>query len=138
MRYRAILLTLLLLLFVSSIHSQASDLFRRDTIMKRMLLVAEWQLANPKHERYEWHDGAFYAGIFAAYETTHSPVLMKALLEMGEKNQWKPGPRFDHADDIAISQTYIDLYRLKKEKRMIQPTIDTVNRLKTEPGQQAE
>lgn len=53
---------------------------------------------------------------------------------MGEQNQWKPGPRFDHADDIAISQTYIDLYRIKKDTKMIQPTIDVVERVKKEKG----
>ena len=77
-------------------------------------------------------------GAFAAYETTKSPDLWKALTDMGEKNAWKPGPRFDHADDLAISQTYIDLYRLTNDRRMIQPTIDSVERLKTEPGNEAK
>ena len=34
-----------------------------------------------------------------------------------------------HADDIVISQTYFDIYRMTKDKRMIQPTIDAVNRI---------
>ena len=102
-----------------------------------MLAVAKWQLANPNHQLYDWTNGAFYAGVFAAYETTRSPDLMTALMDMGEKNGWKPGPRFDHADDIAISQTYIDLYRLKKDKRMIEPTLDAIERLKKEKSGEA-
>src|SRR5258708_7205754 len=116
--------------------AQIPDIFNRKNIEARMLSVAKWQLANPKHGLYDWTDGAFYAGVFAAYETTKSPDLMKALMDMGEKNGWKPGPRYDHADDIAISQTYIDLYRIKKDKKMIQPTIDTLERLKKEKGDQ--
>lgn len=50
------------------------------------------------------------------------------MMEMGEKNGWKPGPRFDHADDIVINQTYLDLYRIKKDKKMLQPTIDVAER----------
>ncbi|HTK38963.1 MAG TPA: glycoside hydrolase family 88 protein [Pyrinomonadaceae bacterium] len=128
----------LILIVVFGVEAQENTPFKKNAIEARMFKVAEWQLAHPNHELFQWTNAAFYAGIFSAYETTRSPELMKALMDMGEKNQWKTGPRYDHADDIAISQTYIDLYRLKKDKRMIQPTIDTVNRLKTEPGEQVK
>ncbi|MEP6849978.1 MAG: glycoside hydrolase family 88 protein [Acidobacteriota bacterium] len=110
-------------------NANAQDDFKRKTIEDRMLKVARWQLANPKHDAYDWTNGAFYAGVFEAYQTTKSPVLWKALLDMGEKNQWKPGPRFDHADDIVISQTYLDVYRITKDKKMIQPTVDSAARI---------
>lgn len=119
-----------------SATAQSPDIFNRKNIETGMLSAAKWQLANPNHPLYEWTNGAFFAGLFSAYETTKSPEIMAALMDMGEKNGWKPGPRFDHADDIAISQTYIDIYRIKKDKKMIQPTIDAVNRLKTEKGEQ--
>lgn len=118
----------------SQIRVQDKELFKQKNIRAKMLSVAKWQLANPKHELWDWTNGAFYAGVFAAYETTNSPEIMQALLEMGEKNGWRPGRRFDHADDIVINQTYLDLYRLKKDKRMLQPTIDVVERLQKETG----
>jgi rhamnogalacturonyl hydrolase YesR len=117
---------------------QNADVFKRKNIEAKMLVVAKWQLANPKHALYDWTNGAFYAGVFAAYETTKSPGLLAALMEMGEKNAWKPGPRFDHADDIVINQTYLDLYRIKKDKKMLQPTIDVAERLKKETGREVE
>lgn len=86
-----------------------------------MTTAALWQLQNPKHELFDWTNGAFYAGIFAAYQTTGDKKLMSAMLEMGEKNQWKPGPRLHHADDHAICQTYIDVFRIKKDLTMISP-----------------
>lgn len=129
-------LLILILVTASGAYSQPQLLFDRPTIHQRMLKVTEWQLAHPNHELYQWHNAAFFAGIFAAYETTESPELMKAMMDMGEKNQWKPGPRFDHADDIAIGQTYIDLYRIKKDRKMIQSLIDTVARIQTEKGEQ--
>ncbi len=118
----------------SNSFGQSTDLFKRKNIEATMLTVAKWQLANPKHKLWDWTNGAFYAGVFAAYETTKSPDLMTAMLEMGEKNEWKPGPRFDHADDIVINQTYLDVYRIKKDKKMLQPTIDVAERLKKETG----
>ena len=103
-----------------------------------MIKVVRWQLANPKHELFDWTNGAFYAGMFAAYETTKSKEIWAALLDMGEKNKWAPGPRFDHADDIVIDQTYIDIYRITKDKRMLQPTLDVVARIKAEKSREVE
>ncbi len=126
--------SLLLILSSVSVSFGQADLFKRKTIETRMLSVAKWQLANPKHKLYDWTNGAFYAGVFAAWETTKSPDIWNALIEMGEKNEWKPGPRFDHADDIVINQTYLDIYRIKKDRKMLQPTIDVAERLKKETG----
>ncbi|MGH9819493.1 MAG: glycoside hydrolase family 88 protein, partial [Pyrinomonadaceae bacterium] len=80
------LFALVFLIFALSLvlRAQDADFFRRKTIEKRMLKVAAWQLAHPRHESYDWTNGAFYAGVFAAYETTGSPVLWKALINMGE------------------------------------------------------
>ena len=130
--------TLIVLVFVANIFAQNQDVFKKDFIKTRMLKVADWQLKNPKHDLFDWTNGAFYAGVFAAYETTKSPEIMKALMEMGEKNNWQIGRRFDHADDIAISQTYIDLYRIKKDKKMIQPTIDAIRKINTEPSNEVK
>jgi rhamnogalacturonyl hydrolase YesR len=52
---------------------------------------------------------------------------------MGNSTKWRPCDRWYHADDIAISQTYIDLYRREKKREMIQPTVDTVNKLIANP-----
>ena len=129
---------LIILSLTPSLFAQDAGLFKRKNIEAKMLLVANWQLSNPKHDPWDWTNGAFFAGVFAAYETTGSPELLKAMIDTGERTGWKPGPRFDHADDIAISQTYIDLYRIKKDRKMIQPTIDSVERIKKEKGQQAK
>jgi rhamnogalacturonyl hydrolase YesR len=138
MKLRFLILWVVAATLAINADAQNLDIFNRKNIETRMLAVARWQLANPNHTLYDWTNGAFYAGVFAAYETTKSPEIMAALMAMGEKNGWKPGPRFDHADDIAISQTYIDLYRIKKDRQMIQPTIDVVERLKKEKGNEVK
>ncbi|MBC3787377.1 glycoside hydrolase family 88/105 protein [Spirosoma utsteinense] len=110
------------------------DLFSQKVIHEVMIRTTDWQLAHPKHSPTDWTNGAFYAGVFAVYETTKSPKILDSLLVMGERNKWQPGPRFDHADDIAICQTYINLYRIKKDQRMIQATIDTVQKMRRVAG----
>jgi len=132
------LLALFLFAFAINSFAQNDEVFKSKNIKTQMLKVAEWQLKNPKHELYDWTNGAFYAGVFAAYETTKSKEIWAALMEMGEKNNWQIGKRFDHADDIVISQTYIDMYRLKKDQKMIQPTIDAIRKIQTEPGNEVK
>jgi rhamnogalacturonyl hydrolase YesR len=132
MMKKTIAIGLVLLTFALSLFAQSDEIFKRKEIERRMLSVAKWQLANPKHELNDWTNGAFYAGVFAAYETTKSKEIWDALLAMGEKNNWGPGKRFDHADDIVINQTYLDMYRITKDKKMLQPTVDVVAKIKAE------
>ena len=108
-------------------------LFSEKYIKKTLKKATAWQLKNPKHELWDWTNGAFYTGVFAAYETTGSKKIMKAMIEMGDANKWKAGPRLLHADDHAICQTYIDVYRIKKEEKMIQPFIKTMDELMKTP-----
>lgn len=107
--------------------------FKSKYIKKAMTTAAMWQLAHPKHQLWDWTNGAFYAGISAAYKTTGDKELLKAMVDMGEKNQWKPGPRLLHADDIAICQTYVDVYRIKKDPAMIKPFTESMEKFLVTP-----
>ncbi|WP_020527846.1 glycoside hydrolase family 88/105 protein [Flexithrix dorotheae] len=125
--------TLLFLCFFSIIYigkAQNNEaLFSDKSIKKVMKSVANWQLANPKHESYDWTNGAFYSGVMAAYKTTGSKKLLKAMLKMGEENQWKLGKRLRHADDHAIAQTYIDLANLENDPSYYAPFKDSLDKM---------
>jgi len=108
-------------------------LFKEKYIKTTMTTALEWQLANPKHELTDWTNGAFYAGVFAAWQTTGSKKIWDAMYEMGEANQWKPGPRLQHADDHVICQTYIDMYRVSGDKKMIAPFVATMDTFMVTP-----
>ena len=113
--------------------NQSNKCFRPKEIKKAMNKAALWQLAHPKHELYDWTKGAFYAGLSAAYKTIGNKDLLDGMMKMGETNMWKPGPRLLHADDYAICQTYVDLFRIKKDRAMIQPFIDRMEEFMTTP-----
>jgi|SRR5690554_2189306 len=100
-----------------------SKYFNKKYIQSIMIDATDWQLKNPKHNLKDWTNGAFYAGVFAAWETTRSEKIYDALLRMGNTNQWEPFRRFYHADDVTICQTYIDLYQLENKPEMIRPTM---------------
>lgn len=131
---KLILLVLALgILFPGFSAQPGNQVFKKRYLRKTMLKAANWQLEHPKHELDNWTNGAFYAGLMACYETTRSKKILEALMDMGRANDWKPASRLHHADDYAICQTYMDLYRLKKDPIMIQATVDSVNKWRATP-----
>jgi len=129
----------LLFLFAATLNAGNQEkLFKPRKIKKVMKKAAFWQLDNPKHELYDWTNGAFYAGVFAAWETTGSKKLWNAMIDMGEANEWKPGPRLQHADDHAICQTYLDVYRIEKDEKMITPFRETADKIMATPYETGE
>jgi rhamnogalacturonyl hydrolase YesR len=126
-------LLVITLLFYGCSTKEADTYFEASTIKPLLDKVAGWQLKHPKHEPRDWTNGAFYAGVYAAWETTQSQDLYQALSDMGDQVNWTPYKRWYHADDVAICQTYIDLYRQEKRQEMLQPTIDTLSKFMENP-----
>lgn len=108
--------------------------FNKKYIKQLCIKTAKWQLSHPRYDPRDWTNGAFYAGLMAAWKTTGSKDIYNALINIGEAQQWQPFKRWYHADDIAVCQTYIDLYRYEKKPEMLQPTIDTVDLLISRPN----
>jgi unsaturated rhamnogalacturonyl hydrolase len=114
------LLASLPLLF--TLASQAADPTRTE-VLAVMERVADWQIAHPaKWKADEWHNGALYTGVMALAGISASPRFHDAMLKMSERNHWQPAARPYHADDHAVAQTYLDLYRQHREPRMLAPT----------------
>jgi len=132
---KIIIVSFVLSMLVLTGFAQNTDnkLFSKKHIKKTINKVTTWQLENPKHDPRDWTNGAFYAGVFAAWETTKSKSIYKAMMDMGNEAQWKPFKRWYHADDVAICQTYIDLYRKEKRPEMIQPLMDTLKLFMAKP-----
>lgn len=80
-----------------------------------------------------WIRGAFYTGVMAAYRATGNEKFLKEALEWASKNEWKLGPRMRHADDHVVGQTYLQLYHIKKEPRMIEETRNILNQIVADP-----
>jgi rhamnogalacturonyl hydrolase YesR len=114
---------LVVLFFSCSPQNENDKYFDKQYINPLLEKVTFWQLNHPKHPLCDWTNGAFYAGVFAAWETTHSEEIYKSLLDLGTKTSWKPFPLND-ANTFAICQTFTDIYRIEKKQEIIQPLID--------------
>jgi rhamnogalacturonyl hydrolase YesR len=107
---------------------------RRSAVAAAMRKVGDWELARaqPNFSR-DWTFAALYAGYMAAAKALPEPRYEATMLDMGNRFDWTPGPRKAHADDQAIAQTYLGLYRDYREPRMIVPTEEQFNALMTQP-----
>ena len=91
-------------------------------VLSVMERVADWQLAHPsEHPTTDWTQAAGDAGMMALSEISSDPKYRDAMVAMGQANGWKPGPRMYHADDLAIGQTYVELYVVYHDPKMIAP-----------------
>jgi unsaturated rhamnogalacturonyl hydrolase len=99
-----------------------SPKLRRRANAKAMRKVGDWELTRTR-ERFDqdWTFAALYAGFMAASQTLPYTRYEKAMLGAGNKFDWKLGPRLVHADDQAIGQTYLALYRRHHDLKMIGP-----------------
>jgi len=97
------------------------QLTRRD-LARAMRLVADWQLGRmPAEAQADWTWAALYTGFMAVPGKVAGDKYRQAMLQIGEKLHWQPGPRVMHADDQAVGQTYLELYMLYKDAKMLSP-----------------
>lgn len=102
----------------------------QDGIRAIMRKTADWQLKQLGAKApVDWQHGAFYAGVMALADASPDPKYQAAMISVGEKNQWRLGPRPFHADDHCVGQTYLELYSLSKDPKMIQPTRASMDEL---------
>lgn len=88
----------------------------KDAIKK----VADWQLARAQPWfNQDWTYAALYTGFMAASATTGDQRYRDTMRTMGDKFEWKLGPRVEHADDQCIGQTYLSLYSQYRDPKMI-------------------
>ncbi len=91
-------------------------------LARAMRLVADWQLGRmPAEPQYDWTWAALYAGMMSVPEQVSGDKYRRAMLLIGEKMNWQPGPRVEHADDQAVGQMYMEQYFIHGDKRMMAP-----------------
>lgn len=102
---------------------------KKESIKNVMKAVADWQRNEKLHHHYaDWTNGALYAGYvewakLAARDGDSS--YLDYLIDKGDKIHWAPLLRTNpdyryNADDYAIGQMFVEMYRLYGEKKMIQ------------------
>lgn len=120
----AILSIIIALFYLPSCKTAAKMSVNKATIEQSMLKALTWQEANPIQAKAptDWTNGAYYTGVMKAHQTTKNPAFLKALVDMGKRNQWKTYDRMYHADDVAISNAYLYLKQLGEKAVDLAPT----------------
>jgi unsaturated rhamnogalacturonyl hydrolase len=92
-----------------------------------MVMALTWQEANPIFAKRptDWTNGACYTGVYKAHQATKDSNYLDALSQMAVRNEWKPYERYFHADDLAITSSYLYLKTLALDGVDLRPT-DTI------------
>ena len=107
----------------------------RKDVESAMRKVADWQLAQAASKfNQQWTYAALYDGLLAVSRETGDQRYSDAVTKISEGFDWKLlNDRFLHADDEALGQAYLDLYRLQQEPRRMFSTQEVMDRLVAEP-----
>ncbi len=96
-----------------------------------MIKALEWQESHPIFAvaPTDWTNGAYYVGVSKAHYITQDQKYLAALKTAGYRNGWNTYDRTYHADDIAISYSYLYLEMNDSRKNVVdlQPTITFIN-----------
>jgi hypothetical protein len=94
-----------------------SPALTHSAIRKAAHKVADWQLAHAEDKfNQQWTFAALYDGMLAASKTTGDPRYYDAMVKIAQRFDWKLlNARFPHADDMALGQSYMDMYFQKRD-----------------------
>ena len=102
----------------------AQNAINKNEIKASMIKALEWQEAHPimALAPTDWTNGAYYTGVARAHETTNDMMYMAALKNQGYRNNWKTFKRLHHADDVAISYSYLYVDRAENRRNFVDLT----------------
>lgn len=94
------------------------------TISQRMEKALQWQEENPivNKSPKDWTSGAYYTGVMRGHMATGNAVFLDALKNIATSNAYDTYERPYHADDVAISYTYLYLKRMGVPEVNLEPT----------------
>jgi unsaturated rhamnogalacturonyl hydrolase len=82
------------------------------SVKSAMRRVADWQLPRIQDApSQDWTFGTLYLGLLAASDTLKDRRYETAVVNVANHFDWTLGPRKSHADDQAIGQSYLWLYK---------------------------
>ncbi len=115
----------LLIVFVAAL--QSCKIYQKvgtGSTKDAMLKAFKWQEANPIQAKAptDWTNGAYYTGVVKAHQATADKNYLDGLMAMGKRNNWQTWERFFHADDIAISYSYLYLQSIGEPGVNLEPT----------------
>lgn len=107
--------------------------FNKNSIIEVATAVADWQIRAYKENPFTsgvargWRSGVLYNGFFdwaELYEQiTGDSKYFNFMKSIFTREYWAVGNRVYNADDICVSQAYLDMYRKYQDESMLIPTL---------------
>jgi unsaturated rhamnogalacturonyl hydrolase len=122
----------LTIIFLGICSTSFSQQPKPEEVKKEMKRVADWQIEHFRdtysgrkepHHPLAWTNAALYVGMVKWAEIAKDESYWKWMKNIGEEHDWKLHERKYHADDHAVGQMYVELYRKYGNKEMIAPTM---------------
>jgi rhamnogalacturonyl hydrolase YesR len=130
-KYNEAIVILLVIVFCREVSSAQSAHRGKDFIKRIMTRVCDYQLNHLKDSTVMangiieavpsngWVRGVFFTGVLSTFESTGEQKYFRKAMQWAERNNWNLGPKLRHADDQVVAQTYIQLYEIKPDPKMI-------------------
>jgi rhamnogalacturonyl hydrolase YesR len=111
-----------------------SPVIGRREVAEALRKVADWQLTKSRqHFDRDWTFSTLYAGFMALPQEVGGDKYSAAMRSMGDSFHWKLGRHPFDANDQALAQTYLALYKAKGKPRMLHPTQKKLDLMLTNP-----
>ncbi|NOX46286.1 MAG: glycoside hydrolase family 105 protein [Chlorobi bacterium] len=98
-----------------------SNALKKDSIIAVMDKVNSYQIkeSSPFNSR-NWKTSTYFTGVMAFHKATGNPKLLGQCVQWAERQDWHVGNEwFFQANNFTCVQTYLEIYMIKKEGRMI-------------------
>ncbi|MEO1011104.1 MAG: glycoside hydrolase family 88 protein [Bacteroidota bacterium] len=133
---------MLAIMVVGTIGSTNAQKIKPAQVKKAMKAVADWQIAHYRdaythekpHHPLDWTNAALYVGMVKWAAMANDGKYYDWLKEIGNTHDWKLYDRMYHADDHAVGQMYLELYRNYKDEKMMAPTREQFDYLLLHPS----
>lgn len=128
-----------IMLGCAAVSLQAADL-KKDEVTTIARKVADWQIKEFPTNKYAvsepkgWIAGALYMGMFDWAELSGDELYFDWMKKVFNRQHWQVADRMYHADDVCVSQTYIDMYGKYKEDKMLLPTLARIDWVVNNPS----
>ena len=106
---------------VAQKDTETNIVIDKEATKKAMIKALEWQEVHPIFAIHptDWTAGAYYTGVARAHKATKNMMYMAALKNQAVNNNWETYKRLHHADDVAISYSYLYISKAEKEEILL-------------------
>jgi rhamnogalacturonyl hydrolase YesR len=128
---------------IDKVKKELSPVFSKEKVREAMERVAHWQIDEKlAYKLADWTNGALYAGMVEWAKMANDSIYFDWLKDKGEKNHWAQMSRINpklryHADDYAVGQMYVEMYRAFGDKKMIKPLENYFNFILKNPSKRS-